>query len=691
MKRIITIFFSVSLLFLPLIALGETTVCIIESGEVTHLTQISDNLVENYSSEGFTTEGCQEELQVTEENSEVVSDEPDENLSENEEDFQIGEEGDEETQTEELPELLQSSTISETVISNTAPSIGGPDHLTSTIGVAFESVITGSDPDGDILVTSVELPEGSSYDAISGILSWLPTQTGTSTIVFIVSDGNATTTKEVLLETLPRYVTHDGGFTFTCGDINEDGTIDLADIDVFSNFIFLGASISESVVTDLNADGFPDATDLAILVDYVTGDGIAPTCACGDTNRDNLLDQNDVNSYIDFIFYGGILTEGVESDFNGDGFPDATDLALLIDTVYHNQAPLRCGLAVAQNQNPEFSGFSPPVTVNATETYSYDVEATDSDDDTLEFSLPEHPEGMSIDENSGLITWIPAEEQATSTPYAVTVQVSDGQTAVTSTFSITVNPKPTSQNPGGNGITLIMTGGGGGGGSYTPPTNHPPVFVNFTPPLVTLEGQIFAYDAEAEDLDGDSLTYTLISGPSGIIVGYLNGIIFWVPDASFVGTSNSITVQVSDGKSTAEETFTLDVISPALVAPTIPESGETPQTSNEIVPPAPEDLSVENPPAPALIGSVDETQDQTPFERLLANLLNQYGAGKLWLMGLLTLLLIFLIFLLVKRRGSKEEKSSAVPTGAVSVTAGHPAEVILLNAHSLSDSQTKQS
>ncbi|GAH05903.1 unnamed protein product, partial [marine sediment metagenome] len=55
--------------------------------------------------------------------------------------------------------------------------------------------------------------------------------------------------------------------------------------------------------------------------------------------------------------------------------------------------------------------------------YSYLVMASDPDEDVLSYSLIIKPEGMSIDSESGLINWTPANDQIGV--YQVIVEISD--------------------------------------------------------------------------------------------------------------------------------------------------------------------------------------------------------------------------------------------------------------------------
>ncbi len=96
-----------------------------------------------------------------------------------------------------------------------------------------------------------------------------------------------------------------------------------------------------------------------------------------------------------------------------------------------------------------------------------------------------------------------------------------------------VNLTVTTGNCGGGG------GGGGGGG------NSPPTFVNFNPPTNVCLGNSYTYGVQAQDYDGNPITFSLVNVPSGMVIGSASGIIDWTPTASQVGT-HTITVQIRD-------------------------------------------------------------------------------------------------------------------------------------------------
>ncbi len=91
---------------------------------------------------------------------------------------------------------------------------------------------------------------------------------------------------------------------------------------------------------------------------------------------------------------------------------------------------------MALNTDPVIT--SVPVTETAVdERYVYDVEAVDEDGNSLTYSLPTAPFGMTIDADSGLVTWTPGEGQ--DGVHRVTVRVAETRGGEdTQSFNITV-------------------------------------------------------------------------------------------------------------------------------------------------------------------------------------------------------------------------------------------------------------
>ena len=78
----------------------------------------------------------------------------------------------------------------------------------------------------------------------------------------------------------------------------------------------------------------------------------------------------------------------------------------------------------------------PDTTAKIDIEYTYEVVATDPDGDTLTYTLSVEPEGMTINEQTGAVSWTPIETQIGE--HQVIIEVSDGKDSVSQTFTITV-------------------------------------------------------------------------------------------------------------------------------------------------------------------------------------------------------------------------------------------------------------
>jgi hypothetical protein len=101
------------------------------------------------------------------------------------------------------------------------------------------------------------------------------------------------------------------------------------------------------------------------------------------------------------------------------------------------------------------------------------------------------------------------------------------------------------------------------GCSTTVPTNQAPT-INSIPITSTLIGELYTYDVEATDGDGDTLTYSLTSNPGGMTIDSATGVITWTP--TMFGNYN-VGLEVSDGDLSDTQSFTLGVTLPMVPYP----------------------------------------------------------------------------------------------------------------------------
>jgi len=141
--------------------------------------------------------------------------------------------------------------------------------------------------------------------------------------------------------------------------------------------------------------------------------------------------------------------------------------------------------------------------LNATqhEEYKYDVNAIDWNEDILEYYLELAPEGMDINNESGLITWMPNSTQSGN--YEVVVRASDNYTYDEQSFTIFVEE-----------------------------VNDAPTF-NSLPALSVVAGTQYFYKVDIFEPEGDSYTLNITSGPNGMSINSNN--ITWITTSSNVG------------------------------------------------------------------------------------------------------------------------------------------------------------
>lgn len=188
------------------------------------------------------------------------------------------------------------------------------------------------------------------------------------------------------------------------------------------------------------------------------------------------------------------------------------------------------------NRAPVITSTAPGVTLLGA-TWAYQATATDPDaGDMLAWTLAAGPTGAVIDPATGLLRW---------TPDAVgdvtfTIEVADVLGAFArQTFVLAVGAL----------------------------SNGAPTFTS-APVTVAEVSALWAYAARAEDPDGDSVSYALITGPVGMSLT-AEGVMTWTPPASAIG-SVPVEIRAADlhgGVTT--QAFTIEVAAIDTQAPTV--------------------------------------------------------------------------------------------------------------------------
>ena len=91
-----------------------------------------------------------------------------------------------------------------------------------------------------------------------------------------------------------------------------------------------------------------------------------------------------------------------------------------------------------------------------------------------------------------------------------------------------------------------------------PFSNKPPVITS-DPIITATEDQLYSYQVEAIDPNGDTLIYSFTIKPEGMSIDSENGLIIWTPTNGQVGI-NQVEVEISDGKKSITQSFEIEVI-----------------------------------------------------------------------------------------------------------------------------------
>ena len=260
-------------------------------------------------------------------------------------------------------------------------------------------------------------------------------------------------------------------------------------------------------------------------------------------------------------------------------------------------------ISVGDAKTPPVITSTALTTATIGQDYSYDVDATGNP--IPSYSLAEAPEGMSIDENTGLITWTPqttgeyrvvvvAENDAGSTSQEFAITVSEQLVAptITSTPSTqgtvnqlyryvaaaTGNPKPTitlsespvgmsinasgvirwtPQSPGDFNVVVTATNSvGSDTQEFTISISEQPVapVITSSPISQGTVGETYIYDVEAGG--NPAPTFTLTQSPEGMGIDAATGQVTWAP-GSTGGFTVGIQAQNSVGADLQEFTLTI--------------------------------------------------------------------------------------------------------------------------------------
>ena len=167
--------------------------------------------------------------------------------------------------------------------------------------------------------------------------------------------------------------------------------------------------------------------------------------------------------------------------------------------------------------SPTISG-TPATTVFQNDVYSFTPTAADADGDTLTFSIQNPPAWASFDEATGALAGTPNDADVGTTS-GILISVNDGVNASVGlpAFDLTVNN-----------------------------VNDAPT-ISGTPVTTLVEFAFYSFTPTTEDVDGDTLTFSIQNPPAWASFDPATGALAGTPGNANVGITTGIVISVSDG------------------------------------------------------------------------------------------------------------------------------------------------
>jgi VCBS repeat-containing protein len=397
--------------------------------------------------------------------------------------------------------------------------VNAGDSVDPTLGSATVTIV-----DND--TTAVSISDVSHAEGQSGTTAFDFTVTLSNpstvpvTVDYATADGTATLADNDFLAAA-------GTLTFAPGELTKTVTVTVpadhtpeAD-ETFavnlSNAVNAGIADAQGVGTILNDDTAPVATADAYSVNEDTTLTVAAAqgVLANDTDAQNYplsaaLVTGPTDGSLTFNTDGS-FTYTPAADYNGtdsftyktnDGFLDSAETTVTITVTPVNDAPVAAGQSVSTNEDTQLTGTAT---------------ATDVDGDTLTYSVVDGPaHGTVALGTDGSFTYTP-----------------DANYNGADSFTFKANDGTVDSNVAT--VTITVT-----------PVNDDPVTTDQS--LATNEDTALTGAVTATDVDGDTLTYSVVGGPThGDLTFNPDGSFTYTPAADFNG-SDSFTFKASDGQ-----------------------------------------------------------------------------------------------------------------------------------------------
>ena len=435
---------------------------------------------------------------------------------------------------------------------------------------SYDANAIDEDGPGDTLIYLLtQAPAGMHIDSVTGLISWVPlnsdSDAGLRNVTVAVTDGNggidfqsfAVSVAKVndhpeIISAAVTTATQDVPYIYAVKATDEDGDILQYSLQEKPQGMGINASTGLLTWTPTNSqvgnnqvkvrasDGRPgsyseqsfiisasDTNDLPAII------SIPATTAKQDSlytyDAEATDPDNDSITYVLLLSPAGMAINNLTGLVTWTPTSHQTGYVdVVLGARDRNGTATQMFTILVQNVNDAPSINSVPITSTEQGTlYEYLAEAVDPDNDELTYSLAKAPSGMLLDAPSGYIVWMPGNDHVGNN--SVTVVVSDRNATANQSFTISVENVNDAPN------------------------------ITSSPPRSASVKSLYAYDVNATDPDGDTIIYSLLEAPEGMLINSQSGLIIWTPDKGRKGSNVSVVVQANDSELATAQSFAVTV------------------------------------------------------------------------------------------------------------------------------------
>jgi hypothetical protein len=468
-------------------------------------------------------------------------------------------------------ESVYSNTVHSPIVSssNNPPVLASIGNKTILEGATLSFTLSATDADGDSLTyIATNLPDGAGFNGSTGVFSWTPAfdQSQVYSVTFSVSDGSDTDTEtinitvtDVAVNQAPvlaaignkgvdegdvQYISinatdPDGdSLIYSAGDLPSGATFDAANrlFRWSPNFDQAGVY---SITFSVSDGALTDSEQISVTVNNVNRTPVLNPVGTKTIGEGLSLSFTISGSDPD----GDAVSYSAENLPAGATFNPSLRLFNWIPDFEVTENTRVC--AVTFSISDGLAADSETITINVTnvnrapvleaigahtmtegDSFNLVISASDPDNNALTYTANGLPEGSVFTPSTRSFNWIPGNDQAGS--YQVTFSVSDGSLTDSEIVTFTVN--------NGNEVPILGTIGA----------------------KTIAENSLLSFVITANDINGDSLSYSASGLPTGAVFDAAQRRFSWTPDYTQAG-NYTVIFSVSDGVFTDSETVAITI------------------------------------------------------------------------------------------------------------------------------------